>query len=283
METTIPGLNWEELQLKGFKVHALPASTVIPVRSGRHDFYKMGLVNGEMSFTFGGHMIDINGTALVFINPKVTHSVLHSIKRTGGYACIFTENFINTREMQQSPLFRVGEKPVIALNKEQAFFFNCLFQKMLTVYNGDYLHKADLIKSCISLVIHEGMRIQPSTSITPYKNGTSRITHLFMDLLERQFPIEQIHDPLKLHSPLDFALNLSVHVNYLNRAIKENTGKPTSAHIAARIILEAKALLQHTNWSVADVGYSLGFAYPAYFNNYFKRNTGITPSAFRKV
>jgi AraC-like DNA-binding protein len=283
METTIPGLSWEELKLKGFKVHALPASSVTPVRPGRHDFYKMGLVNGEMTFGFGGQVIDIKGAALVFINPKVTHSILHSVSRTGGYACIFTENFISTREMQQSPLFRVGDKPVVALNKEQALFFSSLFQKMLTVYNGDYLHKADLIKSCISLVIHEAMRIQPSTLITPYKNGTSRITHLFMDLLERQFPIEQSHDPLKLRSPQDFAVNLAVHINYLNRAVKEITGKPTSAHIAARITLEAKELLQHTNWSVADIAYALGFAYPAYFNNYFKRNTGITPSAFRKV
>lgn len=56
-----------------------------------------------------------------------------------------------------------------------------------------------------------------------------------------------------------------------------------STHIAARIAAEAKALLQHTDWSVADIAYALGFEYPAYFNNYFKRLTGVTPSTFRKV
>ena len=79
----------------------------------------------------------------------------------------------------------------------------------------------------------------------------------------------------------EFANRLSVHVNHLNRSVKEITGKPTSAHIAERIITEAKALLIHTDWTIAEIGYALGFEYPAYFNNYFKRLTGIVPSLVR--
>jgi AraC-like DNA-binding protein len=59
------------------------------------------------------------------------------------------------------------------------------------------------------------------------------------------------------------------------------TGKPTTAHITERIISEAKALLQHTDWSISEIAYSLGFDYPTYFNNYFKRITGNTPTSFR--
>ncbi|MEO7215591.1 helix-turn-helix domain-containing protein [Mucilaginibacter sp.] len=81
----------------------------------------------------------------------------------------------------------------------------------------------------------------------------------------------------------DFAAGLSVNVNYLNRAVKEITGKPTSVHIAARIVAEAKALMLHSDWSVAEIAYALGFEYPAYFNNYFRRVTGMTPNSFRKV
>jgi AraC-like DNA-binding protein len=283
METGIPGLSWEELKLKGFKVHELPASVELPVRTGRRDFYKMGLVNGDMTVDYGGRVVEIKGTVLFFVNPNVPHSLVRRVNRTSGYACIFTGTFMNSREMQDSPLFRVGENPVIPLDEEQADFMRGLFRKMLTAYNGDYPHKAELIKSCIALVIHEALRIQPSQQTIPFKNGASRMTHLFMDLLERQFPIERTNDPLRLRSAQDFATNLAVHVNYLNRAVKEVTGKPTSAHIAARITAEAKALLQHTDWSVAEIAYALGFEYPAYFNNYFKRVSGTTPNAFRKV
>lgn len=282
--TDIPGLNLADLRLNGFKVYALPSSTeVSPVRAGRRDFYKMGLVNGDMTINYGGQLLDIKGTALLFINPRVPHSLVGRVNRTGGYSCIFTETFISGRDLQYSPLFRVGDNPVIPLNAEQAGFMTGLFEKILTVYNEDYLHKGELIKSCITLIIHEALRIQPAQQVQPLKNSVGRIAHLFTDLLERQFPIERNNDPLALRTAQDYASHLSIHVNYLNRAVKEVTGKPTSAHITARIIAEAKALLHHSDWSVAEIAYALGFEYPAYFNNYFKRLTGSTPNAFRKV
>jgi AraC-like DNA-binding protein len=84
-----------------------------------------------------------------------------------------------------------------------------------------------------------------------------------------------------LKTAQDFAKELSVHTNYLNRSVKEVTGKPTTTHITERVISEAKALLQHTNWNIADVAYALGFEYPTYFNNFFKRMTGTNPKTLR--
>jgi AraC family transcriptional regulator, transcriptional activator of pobA len=282
----IPGLNMEDLRLEGFKVHALPASVEIPVSSGRRDFYKMGLVKGNMTIYYGDKILEINDTVLFFVNPNVPHSVVRRSGKTTGYACLFTESFIKGLErneiLKNSPLFQTGDTPLIPLNIEQAAFISCIFQKMLAVHSGDYHYKSELIRSCIELIIQEALRIQPSNNLPQFKNAATRITHLFMDLLERQFPIERTSEPLRLRTAQDYAVGLAVHVNYLNRSIKEVTGKPTSVLIAERITAEAKALLQHTNWSVADIAYALGFEYPTYFNNYFKRVTGTIPKSFRK-
>ncbi|WP_183578277.1 helix-turn-helix domain-containing protein [Mucilaginibacter sp. X5P1] len=282
----IPGVNMEDLRLKGFKVHELPVSVDIPVSRGRRDFYKMGLITGEMTVGYGDQILELNDTVLFFVNPNVPRSVVRRSTNTTGYACIFTDTFITGRErtevLKNSPLFHTGDTPVIPLNSEQAAFMTGIFQKMLAVYNGDYPYKGELIRNCIELIIHEALRIQPSQNVSQFKNAATRITHLFMDLLERQFPIERSAEPLRLRTAQDFAAGLSVHVNYLNRSIKEITGKPTSVHIAERITAEAKALLQHTDWSVADIAYALGFGYPTYFNNYFKRITGTNPKSLRK-
>jgi AraC family transcriptional activator of pobA len=93
--------------------------------------------------------------------------------------------------------------------------------------------------------------------------------------------VESPDKPIGLKTAQDYAQYLSIHVNYLNRMVKEATGKPTTNHIAERIIGEAKALLQHTDWNIADIAYALGFEYPSYFNNYFKRMTGTNPKALR--
>lgn len=151
---------------------------------------------------------------------------------------------------------------------------------MLSIDIGIYGYKEEMLRNCVNLIIHEALRIQPQ-NVPKQKNAVTRIAHMFMELLERQFPIENTENPLKLRTAQDFAESLSVHVNYLNRSVKELTGKPTSVHISERIVAEAKALLQYTNWSVADIAYGLGFAYPTYFNSYFKRITGVTPKFFR--
>jgi AraC family transcriptional activator of pobA len=145
----------------------------------------------------------------------------------------------------------------------------------------DYTYKDDLLRYYINLIIHEALKLQPSENFDNHKNALSRVTAVFLELLERQFPIESTDRPLVLKTPKDYATALTVHVNYLNRAVKEVTGKSTTAHISERIISEAKALLQHTSWNIADIAYALDFDYPTYFNNFFKKITGTNPSAFR--
>ena len=114
-----------------------------------------------------------------------------------------------------------------------------------------------------------------------YVNAASRVSSLFLELLERQFPIDSPTLVLKLKNPADYAASLSVHINHLNRSVKEVTGKTTTAHIASRIIREAKALLQHTDWNISAIAYSLGFEYPSYFTLFFKKNTGLAPTQLR--
>ena len=152
---------------------------------------------------------------------------------------------------------------------------------MIEEQQTNYVYRDDLIRNYINLIIHEALKLTPSESFDQHRNASSRITSVFLELLERQFPIEDTAKPLQLKTAQDYAKNLNVHPNYLNRAVKEVTGKPTTVHISERIISEAKALLQHTDWNIADIAYALGFEYPTYFNNFFKKITGTNPKSLR--
>lgn len=281
----IPAFTNAGLKPKGFNVYEIDGAVPPPPVHGRRDFYKIVLVTGDMTIHSGGQTIEMEGSFLFFANPHVPHSVVE--RSTGGkrYACLFTEAFIAGRErtelLHNSPLFRVDTAPVLPLTGEQAVFMRGLFQRMLSVHRTDYEHKDDMLRSCIELLLHEIIRLQLAQRGPTQQNAAVRITRLFTELLEEQFPIESTDKPLRARTAQDFAQRLSVHVNYLNRAVKEVTGKPTSVLIAERIAAEAKALLQHTNWPVADIAYGLGFDYPTYFNNFFKRVTGNIPKFFR--
>ncbi len=104
-----------------------------------------------------------------------------------------------------------------------------------------------------------------------------------MTLLEIQFPVtKQYHEPI-LKNAQDHADHLALHVNSLNRAVKEVTGRPTTAHIAERLTSEAKLLLHHTAWPGGDSADRRGFEYATYFHRFFKLHTGTAPLAFRQA
>ena len=85
------------------------------------------------------------------------------------------------------------------------------------------------------------MKMQPS--INPLRqrlNASQRISALFLELLERQFPIDDSRPTVKLRYASDFANLLNVHINHLNRTMKETTQKTTTQIISDRILQESK-------------------------------------------
>jgi AraC family transcriptional regulator, transcriptional activator of pobA len=274
-----------ELKLKGFNVFQIESDGAATRIYSRKDFYKICLTTGKSIIHYADRSFETEGTVLFFGNPHIPYSWETISTSYIGYTCLFSEEFFKasdrTESLQHSPLFKIGGTPVLKIDEQQRMFLNTIFQKMIDEQKSDYAYKDDLIRNYINLIIHEALKLQPSENYDQHKNAASRLTSVFFELLERQFPIENSDNPLQLKTAQDYANNLNVHVNSLNRAVKEVTGKPTTTHITERIVREAKALLQHTQWNIADIAYSLGFQYPTYFNNFFKKLTGTNPKSLR--
>lgn len=59
------------------------------------------------------------------------------------------------------------------------------------------------------------------------------------------------------------------------------TGSTAKTLIDARVALEAKRLLAHSDLPVAAIGHRLGFTEPTNFGKFFTRQTGDSPGTFR--
>ncbi len=274
-----------ELKLKGFNVFQIDDDSNDVRVYNRKDFYKICLTTGQSIINYADRSFDMKGTILFFANPNVPYSWETISRSYVGYTCLFSEDFYKpsdrTESLQHSPLFKIGGTPIFHITEEKREFLNGIFRNMIAEQSTSYAFKDDLIRNYINLIIHEALKLQPAEDFDQVKNAAHRITNVFLELLERQFPIEGTERPLQLRTAQDYATNLNLHVNYLNRAVKETTGKSTTTHISERIASEAKALLLHTDWNVADIAYALGFEYPTYFNNFFKRITGTNPMSLR--
>ncbi|MDQ0045800.1 AraC-like DNA-binding protein [Paenibacillus polymyxa] len=80
----------------------------------------------------------------------------------------------------------------------------------------------------------------------------------------------------------DYAIRLNCTEKTLTRATMEATGVSAKAFISARIILEAKRLLVHTDHSISEISEKLNFKETTHFSKFFKRETRCKPSDFRQ-
>jgi len=104
-------------------------------------------------------------------------------------------------------------------------------------------------------------------------------------LPDRQLLIKylaKINDEFKeTHEVAAYADMLNISAGHLSEVVKEQSGRSAIAHIHDRIVLEAKRLLFHTERSIKEISFQLGFGDASYFNRFFKRITGSTPLEYR--
>lgn len=255
----------------------------IPYR--RRDFYKIMLVKGHSEVHFADKVIEIRSQALSFSNPQIPYKWEHLDHIRDGIYCIFNQQlFHQYGQLNQYEVFQPAGQHIFELSIDQANIVTEIFKRMEEEFNSEYKYKYDAIRNQIFELLHFALKMQPPMAEkNKTTNASQRISALFMELLERQYPIDDQHRKVQLRSAFEFADQLNIHVNHLNRAVKENLQKSTTQVIAERQIQEAKILLRHSKWSVSEIAYALGFSEPTHFNNFFKKHTSTSPTAFRNI
>jgi AraC family transcriptional activator of pobA len=251
----------------------------------RRAYFKISLIKGKNRVEYADRIIEIEKFALLFATPKIPYNYVPLDSEQSGYFCVFTSEFLTKDksgiELDKLPIFETDTYPVFQLTESEVVEIDLIFKKIHQEINSDYVYKYDLIRNYVAELIHFGQKLQPVTALYSKHNSAARVSSLFVELLERQFPIESPRQRLELKSAKDFAARLSIHVNHLNKVLKENTGKTTTELISDRLIHEAKILLKETDWNISEIAYSLGFEELAHFSNFFKKQTTLSPVSFR--
>jgi AraC-like DNA-binding protein len=256
-----------------------------PVPYKRRDFYKIMLVKGNSQVHYADKVIEVKKQALSFSNPQIPYKWEHLDTIRSGSFCIFNQHFFHQYgDLNQYSVFQPNGTHIFELSDEQVEKTAAIYERMFEEINSGYQHKYDVLRNLVFELLHFAMKIKTTAIYDKQQiNASKRISVLFLELLERQFPIDDLHQRFNLSSASDFANQLNIHVNHLNRAIKETTQKTTSQIIAERILQESKILLKHSNWSVSEIGYALGFTEATHFNNFFKKHVELSPLKFRNV
>ena len=268
-----------------FQHEPIEPGKIKPLPYKRRDFYKIMLVVGDINMNYADRVVSIKKQALFFSNPQIPYNCENLERIEKGFYCIFNQHFFHKfGDLNQYSVFQPSGNHVFELLDEQVEYISGIYKKMFEEIQSDYIHKYDVLRNLVFELLHFAMKIQPAAKFEKQNlNASRRISTLFLELLERQFPVDENHQKINLRSASDFAEQLNVHVNHLNRALKETTNKTTSQIITGRVLQESKILLKHSKWNVSEIAYALGFAEVTHFNNFFKKHVQLSPLKYRNI
>lgn len=243
----------------------------------RHDFfYILALEKGA-----GTHEIDFNpytikDYSIIFMRPGQVHQ--HTLKaESTGYLLEFKTDFYyphdkaanhHLRKASSTNFCHLDEIPFKRLLTILAYIFQEYTQKQKGYQE---IVKANLSIFFIELIRQHSNNSSPSNRINPYMQ--ERLDNFF-ELLEKNITTQ------KQVSQYAIMLNLSLH--QLNTITKTTLAKTGSEIINEYIILESKRYLLATSNQVNQIAYHLGYEDSSYFIRFFKKQTGLSPEAFRQ-
>ncbi|MFB9055624.1 AraC family transcriptional regulator [Mariniflexile ostreae] len=247
----------------------------------RHDYYTVLIISkakGQHKIDFNTY--DLSDRQIYFVAPGQVHQMIETEMSTG-FAMTFSNQFLVENSISLSfidglNLFQnYGQSPPLVPEANQFDTIYNFAANIFELFNSDAVMKYLSIGAFLKLLLIEC-------------NNVCTINPIYFDLntpsnnLIKAFKNAVDHNYRKEHSTTYYANELHITPDHLNRIVKEKIGKTAKEYIQARITTEAKRLLYFTDEPSKEIAYELGFSEPANFSAFFKKQTTLSPSKFKK-
>ncbi|SEM67692.1 AraC-type DNA-binding protein [bacterium A37T11] len=164
-----------------------------------------------------------------------------------------------------------GEFSCLKADDSMSVELDQVYQLLEAEYLRD-AHSLIMLKALLKVFLLKLIRLKEA-AFTVQDINEKRI-YEFMMLLEMNYHQERNTD--------FYAGKLRVSSKRLNQVLKEKLNKTGMQLIHDRIILEAKRQIIHSESTIKEIAYDLGFNDRPYFSRFFKQHTGLSPEQFQK-
>jgi AraC family transcriptional activator of pobA len=252
----------------------VPVDFLVPHRK---DYYFMVLVRQGSS----RHWIDMKPYTLkadtfYFTVPHQVHLKEES-EPLSGTIIAFTEELLaieGNSFLKQLPIIQNPHNGhELSLSTQDVLFLEDTLEKMYTEYRAKNNWQQGMLMAYVQVLL-----IYLSRLYTEQFSGEETVPDRVL-LKKYLAKIEESYT--EVHEVACYADMLNISAGHLSEVVKEQSGKSAITHIHERLVLEAKRLLFHTEISIKEVAFQLGFEDASYFNRFFKRITGNTPLDYR--
>lgn len=272
MDTTIGiGLEKSLIYIRDL-AHCPPAYLNDPWRK---DFFEIVWLQEETPL----HLVSAEEPAVrgdwIYLIPPYR---VHQLKKAGknGILLSFKRDFLDEEEKEfYLDLFKIfniqGEFSFLPLAAENVEELRPVYQLLAAEYESQPVSD-QIVKALLRVFLLKLIRIKELVFTTQSVN--QKRVYQFMVLLEENYELERNAD--------FYAGQIGISTKRLNQHLKEKLDKTAMQLIHDRIILEAKRKIMHSEHSLKEIAYLLGFSDRPYFSRFFRKQTGLSPEEFKK-
>ena len=261
----------------------------IPYKSEvfRTNYYSFIFVkSGKGNYTTDNQTFKYDSKTIYFTNPGHLKAFEFD-ELEEGYLITFSEEFLrkNTHHniFDTFPYLLSETVPPQKPDADSFQEIEAIYLQIFREYKSDSTYKNGIIGSLLTALL---LKIKALFwhNYQPLKEGSEQsvIVKQFKEDLEENFKHVLEAGAEHLLQAQDYARKQNLNASYFSQVIKSKTGKSPSQWIAEKTISLAKTLLKHSQQSIKEIAYTLGFAETAHFSNFFKKHTQVSPSQYRK-
>ena len=242
---------------------------------GRKDFFEVvWLKNEDPLHGISDPALGIKGDWIYLIPPYRVHQLNKAGKN--GELISFKRSMLEEEDKDfLLDLFRIfnvqGEFSCLRLDDASSKELGEIYHIIETEYNRES-NSFVMLKALLKVFLLKLITVKEH-EFTNHDIHQKRL-YEFLMLLEGNF---------QTVTNIDFyAGKLGISSKRLNQILKEKLNKTGTQIIHGRIILEAKRKIIHSDVTIKEIAYDLGFTDRPYFSRFFKKQTGETPEEFQK-
>ncbi len=272
--------NSYELIENGFGIYS---SERVKDRIGplKSNFFRIALCRkGTVTVDCGIETFIHSRNTMHFNFPSQVFSLYNKSEDMFAYYILFTEQFIEDllpigAIQKQFNFFDFHGVPFFELTEEEGLEAESLFLKINTEIKNSLPALKQSIQLYVNLLLITANRSYIRQQLTKIfePNKENNLVVRYKKLISQHF--------ITKRNLSDYADMLNISINHLSKTVKEITGCTAGSFIDNMLTMEAKALLRHTELSIAEISYQLDFSDPSYFNKFFKKETNTTPMQYR--
>ncbi|WP_084093526.1 AraC family transcriptional regulator [Amycolatopsis rifamycinica] len=236
----------------------------------RHTFHELVHVTGGT----GAHVVDtarwpLRPPHFGVIAPGQVHQWA-GVRDLTGHVVLFTDDFLLDHPADRELLRRLSERPWLHLDGDA----DARVTRLIADLEDEYRRGGESTESVLRALVHVLLVRAGRLLGTPPPPPAGAVAAEFVRLAGRPGP-----GPWSVRA---HAGRLGVTPGHLTEAVKAATGRTAAQLLREARVREAQRFLLRTDLTVRQVASRVGFADPAYFCRFFRRETGLTPGAFRR-